>query len=45
MIIKLITFRFKRCFVDLKSTPYSLNSIKKIIKEIDKIALQKNLFY
>ena len=32
-------------FVDLKSTPYSLNSIKKIIKEIDKIALQKEFVF
>ena len=32
-------------FVNLKSTPYSLNSIKKIIKEIDKIALQKEFVF
>ena len=32
-------------FVDLKNTPYSLNSIKKIIKEIDKIALQKEFVF
>ena len=32
-------------FLDLKNTPYSLNSIKKIIKEIDKIALQKEFVF
>ena len=32
-------------FVDLKNETYSLNSIKKIMKEIDKIALQKEFVF
>ena len=32
-------------FVDLKNEIYSLNSIKKIMKEIDKIALQKEFVF
>ena len=35
----------KDVFLELKNTPYSLNSINKIIKEIDKIALQKEFVF
>ncbi len=36
---------FFNLFNDLKGKPYSLNSIKKIIKEIDKTALQKEFVF
>ncbi len=36
---------FNKLFKKLKGKPYSLNSIKKIIKEIDKIALQKEFIF
>ena len=36
---------FNTIFEKLKGKPYSLNSIKKIIKEIDKIALQKEFIF
>ncbi len=36
---------FMKLFEDLKGKPYSLNSIKKIIKEIDKTALQKEFVF
>ncbi len=36
---------FLNIFENLKEKPYSLNSIKKIIKEIDKTALQKEFIF
>ncbi len=36
---------FIKIFDDLKGKPYSLNSIKKIINEIDKVALQKEFVF
>ena len=36
---------FFEVFEDLKGRPYSLNSIKKIINEIDKAALQKEFIF
>ncbi len=36
---------FIKIFKELKDKPYSLNSIKKIIKEIDKTALQKEFIF
>ncbi len=36
---------FFKIFEDLKGRPYSLNSIKKIINEIDKAALQKEFVF
>ena len=36
---------FLKVFEDLKGKPYSLNSIKKIINEIDKTALQKEFVF
>ena len=36
---------FNKVFNKLKGKPYSLNSIKKIIKEIDNIALQKEFIF
>ena len=36
---------FQKIFNELKGKPYSLNSIKKIIKEIDKTALQKEFVF
>ena len=45
MIIKENFINFMKLFEDLKGKPYSLNSIKKIIKEIDKTATKRICFY